>query len=303
MVPVGDSLTYTCRRYGEHALQRVGIWQHHAPQEAQQGVSPGRWILYIHGGAWRDPRRTLDDFVPSMQHLLALRDTCPLAVGGFASIDYRLSPSAAAPQDPAETPASELRSARHPDHILDVRAALGLLAAEHGLGDGYVLVGHSAGATLALQLLMGVAALDAPDKHQRPVPLPGAVIAIAGIYDLAGLDTRHGGAYTGFMSSAFGADREAWRTVSPACFSGSFKDNWPGRGYALLAHSPDDILIDGPEMDAMAAKLAADGVDVCLARDLVGEHDFVWQDGTQVTRLVGQVLGRLQAKHQVNGAS
>ncbi|KAM4056085.1 alpha/beta hydrolase fold domain-containing protein [Hirsutella rhossiliensis] len=282
---MAHDLDYTCRQYGSHVLQRVGVWQHKAP--APQHAP---WIVFIHGGAWRDPRNTLDDFAPSIAHLLGAPIRAPIRA--FASIDYRLSPSDAYPQHPADTPEPERRTARHPDHVADVAAALRLLAAEHRLADdGYVLVGHSAGATLALQLLMG------GHDGGPPVPLPAAIVAISGIYDLVGINARRAGSYAAFISAAFGpeGDGDGWRAASPACFSGSFRDRWPGNNrLALLAHSPDDSLVDAAETDAMAAKLAADGVDVSVVKDLTGEHNFVWQDGEQVARLVGQVLARLR---------
>lgn len=235
-----------------------------------------------------------------MTHLLGGR----AAIRGFASIDYRLSPNDAYPQDPVDTPASELRVARHPDHVADVRAALGLLAAEHRLADdGYILVGHSAGATLALQLLMGhgdEGTSQGEQQQQRcPVPLPAAIVGISGIYDLVGINARYGGTYAGFISAAFGRQDDGggdgWRAASPACFEGSFRERWPGDPLALLAHSPQDTLVDAAETDAMAAKLMADGVSVSVIKDISGEHDFVWQDGEQVARLVGEALALLSS--------
>lgn len=230
--------------------------------------------------------------MPSIKHMLSSQDIAQPAIRGFVSIDYRLSPYADFPQDPAETAGSELRRARHPDHILDVRAALKFLESEYRLASDYVLVGHSAGATLAYQLLMGEEAL-AGQRMPQTIPLPAAIIGISGIYDLVGLNDRHGGNYAGFISAAFGTDQKAWQRASPASFAGSIKEKWPGSPYSLLAYSAEDTLIDSPETDSMAAKLTKDGVDLSVVRDLTGEHDFVWQDGSQVARLVAEALKRL----------
>ncbi|PHH88651.1 hypothetical protein CDD83_7253 [Cordyceps sp. RAO-2017] len=62
----------------------------------------------------------------------------------------------------------------------------------------------------------------------------------------------------------------------------------------MLARSPDDSLVDGPEAAAMAARLAADGIEVAVVDDLTGEHDFAWRDGSQVARLVREALARLR---------
>ncbi|KAJ6438607.1 carbohydrate esterase [Purpureocillium lavendulum] len=278
-------LEYTCRQYGDHALQRVGIW------EPVKRRDRGHWLIFIHGGAWRDPRNTVVDFVPSIKQVLGNRDIAQAAVRGYISIDYRLSPHPDFPQDPAHTPRSDMRTAEHPDHVLDVRAALNFLDSEYHISQGYILLGHSAGATLALQVLMGESAL-AGQKPRETVPPPTAIIGISGIYDLVALTSRREG-YDGFIGVAFGKDQQLWRTASPATFAGSFKDVWPGSPLAVLAHSPEDTLIDMPETDSMATKLLKDGINIVAVRDLSGEHDEVWQDGTQVAALVARALNRL----------
>lgn len=198
------------------------------------------------------------------------------------------------PQDPS-TPDTELRIAQHPDHISDVRMALRFLTDNYGLtaeeggeqGSGYVLIGHSAGATLAFQLFM------TEDALSDSIPQPAAVIGISGIYDLVGLDDRHTG-YTGFISSAFGDSREDWKRASPATYSGNFARNWTADKPTILAWSADDTLIDEPEIDAMNTKLSQDGIRVSVIKDLTGEHDDVWKEGSQIQRLVELVIKDLQ---------
>jgi kynurenine formamidase len=222
-------------------------------------------------------------------------DDAPLsAVRGFASIDYRLSPNANVPQDPDTTPPSQMRLAKHPDHITDVRSALRLLDDEYHMGSNYVLIGHSAGATLAFQLLMGA---GNPPKEQGPVvPPPAAVVGISGIYDLAGIDERHNGDYSSFLVGAFGEDRDAWRPASPALFEGSYSQEWSRDCIQMLAWSPEDTLIDEPGIDDMAKKLKADGVEKLLVvKDLHGDHDVVWEEGSQIPRLFATVLDNLNS--------
>jgi len=228
------------------------------------------------------------DFVPSMKRIRSNGDE---AIRGYISIDYRLSPHPNFIQDPAQTPKSDLRTAEHPDHALDIRAALKFLDAECHISRGYILIGHSAGATLAFQALMGRSAL-AGQHPRETIPPPAAVIGISGIYDLVALNSRKEG-YDAFISAAFSKDQGVWRAASPATFGGSFKETWLGSPLAILAHSPEDTLIDMPETDSMAAKLSNDGINIIAVRDLSGEHDEVWQDGSQVASLVAQALGRL----------
>lgn len=212
-------------------------------------------------------------------------------------MDYRLSPHPSFPQDPASTPAHELRAAAHPDHIRDVRAALGYLQARYGFGSDYVLLGHSAGATLALQLLMGTGADGADDDD---VALPRAVLGLEGIYDLIGLADRLGPAYAELFRGAFPGGREAWAEVSPLRFAGDFAECW-GKGggkseekLVVLGWGPQDELIDEPEIDGMAKRLGEDGVHVVVVKDLEGTHDGMWEDGRPFARVVLQALAELR---------
>ncbi|PHH69907.1 hypothetical protein CDD80_6377 [Ophiocordyceps camponoti-rufipedis] len=269
-------MRHTSHRYGPHALQRVGVWE---PVSRRDEAGP--WIVYIHGGAWRDPRNTLYDFEPTIN---ILRND---AVRGFASIDYRLSRHPDFPQDPAVTPEAELRTALHPQHMNDVRAALKMLLSDDNAiinaEDGYLLVGHSAGATLALQVLMS------NDERNIIIPPPRAVVAIAGIYDLIGLNRRFNDQYSAFISGAFGPDQQVWRDASPLHLLAGWR---PQENLALtLAQSPQDELIDVTELRNMAGQLKEAGIEnVCIVPDLAGDHDAPWREGQQVADLVRRTL-------------
>lgn len=223
----------------------------------------------------------------------------PSRVAGFASLNYRLSPHPSFAQDAATTPSFAARVARHPDHLDDVVSGLSFLQRRLGFGSDYVLFGHSAGATLAYQALLGPACRGA-GAGLDDVALPAAVVGFEGIYDLVGLDGRMGGGYAGFIEAAFGTDRAAWRDASPATAVGSFGD-WAGRDgprLAVLAHSADDELVDMPEVETMERRLRRDGVrDVLVFRDLKGGHFDVLNDGSFARVLVKTLeeLGKLKA--------
>lgn len=119
-------------------------------------------------------------------------------------------------------------------------------------------------------------------------------MGISGIYDLVGLDDRHDGNYAGFITSAFSSDKKTWKAASPAEFTGNFKRNWPSSKFAILAWSHEDTLIDEPEIDAMAAKLIKDRINFSITKDLTGEHDHVWEHGSQLAKLVFLSLAQLQ---------
>ncbi|KAF9766809.1 hypothetical protein IL306_000721, partial [Fusarium sp. DS 682] len=249
---------------------------------------------FVHGGGFRDPRNSFNDFKPSIEAVLKSDNITASSIRGFASIDYRLSPHPGFPQDRAETPAAQQRVARHPDHIFDVRAALAHLDKQYGLGQDYILLGHSAGATLTYQLLMGEAVLAS--QPTIPAPLPRVIIGISGVYDFPGLVTRfegvHDGLYRSFVTGAYGSDVQLWKEVSPVNYHGKF--SWPGGMVAMLAWSPEDAVIDEPEIDCMVSKMKRDGTPMAVMKDLIGDHDVVWEQGDQVARLVAEALAYLE---------
>ncbi|KAI9737269.1 MAG: hypothetical protein M1818_005802 [Claussenomyces sp. TS43310] len=248
----------TVHHYGSHDLQTLSVW--HLPTPTTSEPKDERyWIIFIHGGAWRDPAITSASFEPTLRHLLA-SPTTAAHTRGLASLNYRLSAHPAHPQDPAQTPRHALRNATHPAHIRDVRAALSFLQRRHGLGARYLLVGHSCGATLALQSVMDPSRLfgegegegegegdgdgdgDGPPRADAAaaevvgqgaadgllVP-PAAIVGIAGIYDLRLLRDNHARVpvYAAFLTAAFGPRERVWDRVSPACDEGLVR-GWAG---------------------------------------------------------------------------
>ncbi|KAF6831849.1 Kynurenine formamidase 2 [Colletotrichum plurivorum] len=285
------ALKYTEHHYAtDNELQKLGVWEF--PTTADNAA--GYWVIYIHGGAWRDPRKTFQDFETSIQEALKAPSVPKSEIRGFVSIDYRLSPHPLFPQDPAVTAPAELRNAQHPDHLRDIWSALAFLQRKYDIKDRYILLGHSAGATLALQLPMRAASLGATPPPE--VQLPAAFIGVSGIYELCDFNARHDHNYTQFIAGAFGDDQSAWNKVVPASFSGSFKDALPDVKLVMLAWSPEDSLVDEPEIDGMAAKLAKDGVECTVVKNLTHDHDFVWEDGKQVARLLGEALDALRKR-------
>jgi acetyl esterase/lipase len=246
--------------------------------------TPANEYSYVHGGAWRDAKRTALDIVPTIKHILSSYgpkdDIC-----GFASIDYRLSPSS------PDAVNGENHGVQHPDHIIDVRTALRHLNAKYSIDDKYILMGHSAGATLTFQLLMGEEALRG--RVDELAPKPAAVVGLSGIYDMVNLNKRFGDNYAGFLGAAFGDDRQSWVEASPAQYRGNYKNSMAADRPFMLAASPEDRLIDVPEMDSMIQKLEADGLEPEVVRNLHGDHDDIWSGGSQIAALVFHILPQL----------
>lgn len=188
-----------------HPQQSVSIFQ------SASKLSPSSsWILYIHGGAWRDPREDKQMGYPLLEHVL------PAHWSG-ASIDYRLSPTV-----------------QHPTHMDDVILAIQHLVTEYGM-ENMILVGHSAGACIALQILAELTALKltsrmADDRQSNDDYLSDkikAVVAVEGIYDLKDLVCEYPG-YRDFVCMAFGADELEWEDASPSSFNWSQLKNGSG---------------------------------------------------------------------------
>ncbi|KAI7696864.1 hypothetical protein KC353_g17306, partial [Hortaea werneckii] len=105
-------------KYSNHsALNTLDYYIPRRPSTADHQL----WIIYIHGGAWRDPEIDSTSFTKAQNLLLQSRETDQIA--GFASINYRLSPYPSHPQSPSD-PSDPARNAHHPDHLNDILDAL-----------------------------------------------------------------------------------------------------------------------------------------------------------------------------------
>lgn len=182
-----------------------------------------------------------------------------------------------------------------------MRAGLVYLQRTYGFSSNYILVGHSAGAALAFQLLAP------PKEAQSPAPaLPAALVPFGGLYDFVAVDARHGGTYGVFFRGAFGAGAGRWDAAAPVKFSGNYAETWD-RGVVrvvVLGSSPEDTLVDSPEAEEMARRLRdVDGFveggegegekRLVVVGDLKGDHDEVWREGEGVARMVWIALREL----------
>ena len=252
---------------------------------------------YIHGGAWRDPRVSASTFTPAMT-LLNNDTSVKKQIAGFASINYRLSPH---PDFPAK-PGSPVY--RHPDHIHDVLSALALLQKEFNFGERYILAGHSCGATLAFQVAMN----HWNQSSNIDIPLPQSIIGLEGIYDILSLLEHHQHPmYRQFITGAFGPSQESWKEVSPAFVD--YSDRWPGGQLAVLAHSPDDTLVEKGQMSRMVDGLRSwERDDKENRRDVQvlwveGEHNVPWEKGEGVAYTIRVALEVLEEIREGKGSA
>lgn len=140
-----DNQFYRQVSYGEHPRQVVSFYDRIPAFVDSLNLPP---LIFIHGGAWKDPTNT-DRDVDKIAEFL--NKTIP-----FCSIDYRLS--------------SEVK---HPAFLEDVLAASELVT-KHLASTTISLIGHSVGATLCLQAINALPPNITVEK----------VYLLDGIYDL-----------------------------------------------------------------------------------------------------------------------
>jgi kynurenine formamidase len=278
-------------QYGTaHSLQTLKIT---IPYESSLEPSKKEkfFLIYIHGGAWRAPNQSAEDFDAAADLLIKDSSYGNLSgsIAGFVGINYGLS---ASPGHPTEDPG---RNYVHPQHVNDVVLALSWLKNEWKVGSAsgwnYVLMGHSCGATMAFQ----IAASDLFQDHE--IQLPVAVLGIEGIYDLPLLVRTHESipTYRQFVMGAFGEDEEAWKEASPAHFGARLQTMVKHIDTIAIAHSKEDELVETSQAILMVDALGAvagtkEDKDKISSITLDGTHDEVWEKGVGVQKAVVMTL-------------
>ncbi|KAI5369797.1 Putative alpha/beta hydrolase-3, kynurenine formamidase, vertebrates/fungi-type [Septoria linicola] len=249
------------------------------------------WIVYIHGGAWFDPDQTATTFDKAQDLLLG--SSIIEHIAGFASINYRLSQAPKHPTNPSN-PADPARNARHPDHINDVLAGILHLQETYRFQGRYLLVGHSCGACLALQVAMKrqwrAQHASSSALGVNVVP-PLAILGLEGLYDLPALVEYHSDStfYRDFVAAAFGPEKADWKAVSPT--SAELNQSWVDGKLIVIAHSREDELVEWEQPELMMKSLSSQGFDDSGSRrakllELKGNHDQVWEEGPEVARAI-----------------
>ncbi|KAF2833362.1 alpha/beta-hydrolase [Ophiobolus disseminans] len=287
-------------------LQTLDIWLPRPLVESDPANS--LWIIYMHGGAWRDPTQTSLCAEPTIKHLLS---KSPFAIAGIATLNYRLSPYASHATDPS-SPTDADRNVTHPTHIRDVAQGIAFLQKKYGVKK-WIGIGHSCGATLLCQYVSGIGAVESDNSGG-----PEALILTAGIYSIPLFLRNHSAPacppniaqiYVDIVAGAFGADSAVYHGVSPV--AGKYDtEKWKNGKLVVLAHSYDDELVERAQRDVMCVALDREGWSIVMedgddeadvsagrrvleVRDIKGSHDFVWEDGGQSAKLIVEVVERL----------
>ncbi|KAL9035183.1 MAG: hypothetical protein Q9180_004996 [Flavoplaca navasiana] len=190
---------------------------------------PSYTIIYIHGGAFRDPLITSKSILPSLPFLFPSTSISPTSklpsishdshgsnesgqrenhIAAIVSVNYRLIPYPTHPTHPS-TPDDEDRNAKWPDQVNDVRAAIEWLSSSSDsvdeLGEergrysrltsqsDIILVGHSVGATIAFAVALELGYRDDAERDdvEGSKHKIKAVVGIEGIYDFTALRDAH----------------------------------------------------------------------------------------------------------------
>lgn len=250
-------------------------------------------IRYIHGGAWRDPRITDKAFLPTIRNIFSHPSPSDQAlinsnITAIASLSYRLSPHPDHPQEP-DTPATQLRVAKHPDHLHDVVSGISFLQAKYGFGSKYLLIGHSCGATLAYQ---SITRQQMSIPSSIPFKNPEIIVGVAGIYDMRLLRDRNSHpAYQEFLVGAFGEDEKAWDLASPAKYD--LLETWEEVKIAVVVSSSGDELVDLSQIECIAKRLKNSkerGTVMVLKGFLNQTHDHIWDEGVGLADTIVETL-------------
>lgn len=286
-------------------LHTLDVW---APKDSSS-TTPGTdyvpdskapWVVYIHGGAWRDPLVDSSSFEATAIKLLGSTD---VKIAGVVSINYPLSvhrnhpTQPAPPKDPSQ-PLDEARQATHPDHILAVLSGIEYLQQEVGILQNYILSGHSCGATLTFQVVMSSDRWAKSRGTAPKVQKPKVIVGLNGLYDLKHfIDSppeSHAAlqaAYKEFTEGAFGEDPSVWKTVCPTDVS-DWSAEWPEGKTVVVVQSKKDGLVPYSQTVLMKEKLAKHSKLDVVEMDAGGDHNDLWGKGDELVGIMAEVVSK-----------
>lgn len=207
------------------------------------------------------------------------------SIAGYASINYRLSPYPSHPKNPS-FPNDPSRNVHYPSHLRDVEHALLYLEERHQISNRYLLIGHSAGATMAFEL-----------HHKcfshKNLPVPAAILGIAGIYHLEAFIQSHSEipVYREIIENAF-PDELQWDSASPCTKQSTGSALWEHVKAIIISHSDQDELVEEKQASLMLehARLSPTLRRKVHFLQASGKHDEIWESGTILATLIAKSL-------------
>ncbi|KAI4188629.1 MAG: hypothetical protein L6R41_002007 [Letrouitia leprolyta] len=285
--------------------------------------TPSYTLIYIHGGAFRDPLITSQSILPSLPFLLPSSSSSSSQsdishnIAAIASLNYRLSPYPSHPTDPSK-PDDESRNAKWPDHVKDVRRAIHWLSSscdeeeEDGSARGRypdltthacILIGHSVGATIAFALALesDLDTVSNTNERENNVKFK-AIVGVEGIYDFVALRDAHlefRDVYEEFTTAALGDERSGgWEKGNVAKIVRDGKVRLEGVETVVLGQSRRDELVEWGQVEVIKAALEERGWNgedegsgkgdkkMVSVVELNGGHDEVWEKGEEMARCI-----------------
>ena len=277
------------------------------PNHGSQPLFP-RYLVHIHGGAWRDPQLTSESIEPAVAYAFSATDgSAPISA--VASINYTVSQFPTHPMLSYDTMkdnhSDPAREATHPQHVSDVLHGFALLRS-FGLTDqSYILSGHSCGACLSFQATLQ------PPRHYGlenlpDAPCPAALLGLNGLYDLPELVNGLGAShehlrdeYEMLLSNAFGADKGKWPAASPARFDPAeiaerVRESKAPR-LIVLDQSTEDQLVPMNQRERLEANLSkVSGLRVVEGHRCTGKHAAPWEQGVMFWESLQDIFRLLQ---------
>jgi kynurenine formamidase len=168
-----------------------------------------------------------------------------------------------------------------------VAKALEFLEILYGISSGYILIGHSCGATLAYQLTAQCGGAT--------VPQPSTILGSEGIYNIPEMLKNHESPmYREFTVSAFGEDENVWKDVSP--YYSKEPALWINCRTLIISHSEDDELVEKAQAYMMLEKFAKTSEFNGVVRYIpaFGNHDEIWGNPSEMARVIEAGLGMIQ---------
>jgi acetyl esterase/lipase len=247
-----------------NSLQTYDVFEC-APSTEAPSTKESWWIVYIHGGFFRDPLVNSTSLQAAVS-LLVSDEYIRMRIQGYASLNYRLSPHSRHPGLSEQSP-SHQRVAVWPQHLLDVLAGLRELQSKYGFGSNYILAGHSVGATMAI-----LAALQA---KEHGVIAPKVILGISGIYNFPLLHKWHP-EYEALTFNAMQKGEDI--AASPTSYSAQdFHDC--GIEKVVLAHSRDVGLVPWNQVTSMETVLMDQHPTYVRVVEIFGKHNVIWANG------------------------
>ncbi|KAF6812303.1 hypothetical protein CMUS01_13094 [Colletotrichum musicola] len=272
---------FTSYSYGPNVLQSYEVY---LPSETSATSPDKYWIIYIHGGFYRDLAQNATTVEAAIATLEAnSSDVLQGQVAGIASLNYRLSALPGA--QPDDTPPNELQKARWPDHLIDAVAAVKHLGERYPIDGRYVIGGHSVGAQMSF-----LAALET--LKDDSIPKPAAVLGISGIYDYPQLHVTHPD-YDVLVLNAMREDQLVGASPSKV---DAEKYAALGLEAFVIAHSRNDGLVPWDQVEAIEATLGAlpELKNKTALVELDGQHNEIWRGGVQLAKAFTETLAVLK---------